>query len=208
VNYACVNSVDRATDSIANTPHSERPEHALHPRVPLYALPKLLHARLQPCKLDLRARRRAVHLHITIPIGALLRPLPEHLLHEGDTLAHRLLGERIRRGPRARAKVLELVRALARETDYAFGEVRELGDVDPEALVAHARRHLVQERDVACALARDVRDDMCVAHVRDRLRERGELVEVRCEEAQCVDLRRDVLGDGPGQAEAVVGGGA
>ena len=68
-----------------------------------------------------------------------------------------------------------------------------------------------------------MRDDVKVLHVLDLLLERGEFVEMRCEEAECVDLGSDIpwngcllvervavkqwnylLGDRPSKAESVV----
>jgi len=67
-----------------------------------------------------------------------------------------------------------------------LGKVGELGDVDTEALVAHAGQDLVQERDVATGervgVGLDVRLDVQVLDVRDLVRERRELVEVGREE--------------------------
>lgn len=69
--------------------------------------------------------------------------------------------------------------------------------MDTKALVAHAGLDLVQQRHVLLlaqpvVLGRHVRDDVQVLHVCDLLVERRELVEVRREEAEGVDLGGDV----------------
>ena len=49
---------------------------------------------------------------------------------------------------------------------------------------------------------------MVLLRTGDLGREGGELMEMRREEARRADLRGDVLRDCPGEAEAIVGGGA
>ena len=80
--------------------------------------------------------------------------------------------------------------------DHAFGEVRQLRDMDTDTLVAHARFHLVEQGDIAIAAAflrvGDVGDHMEVLDMRNLLIEGGQLMEVRCKQAESVDLRRNM----------------
>ena len=53
---------------------------------------------------------------------------------------------------------------------------------------------------------RGVRSDMPVAYLWVHCGQGRELVEVRCKEAECLDIGRNVGGNGPGQAKPIVGG--
>lgn len=125
-------------------------------------------------------------------------------------------------------KLLQLLRLLLRHGDHGGGEGRQLGHVDPEALVTdacnHQERRWYRARQAPPTPARPLtwaepvehgqrvvggqRRHVQVVDGRLRRRQRRQLVEVRGEEAEAADGGGDVAADGPRQAEAVVGGGA
>ena len=76
--------------------------------------------------------------------------------------------------------------------------------MNPERLVARPGQQPVQHRELATSLV-DLGVDVEIGHA-SRSLERGELVEVRGEEAGRLHLVDDVLRDGPSQSEAVVRG--
>ena len=86
-----------------------------------------------------------------------------------------------------------------------FGEAGEAGDLDAVGFVGGAGEDFVEEDDFLVPLADG---DVEVGDGFAGVGEVGELVVVGGEEGAALDLVVEVLGDGPGDGEAVEGGGA
>ena len=86
--------------------------------------------------------------------------------------------------------------------DDVFGEAGEAGDLDAVAFFGAAGEDLAEEDDLLVPL---LHGDVVVLHGRAALRERGDLVVVRGEEAAGTDVIMQMLGDAPRDAEAVEG---
>ena len=89
--------------------------------------------------------------------------------------------------------------------DDGLRQAGEARDFDAVALVGGAGFDGVQEDDAAGVLAHG---DADVVHACEALGEQRELVVMRGEERACADAVVQMLDDGPGEREAVVGGGA
>lgn len=87
--------------------------------------------------------------------------------------------------------------------DDVFGEAGKSRDLDAVAFFGAAGEDLAEEDDLLVPL---LHGDVVVLHGAAALRERGDLVVVRGEEAAGTDMVVQVLGDAPGDAEAVEGG--
>ena len=99
----------------------------------------------------------------------------------------------------------QLGQHFAGPLQHLAGHAGQPGDVDAVALVGAAGGDLVQEDDLVLPLADQ---HVVVAQAGQRLGELGQLVVVRGEQGPAADLVVQVLGDRPGQRDAVVGAGA
>mmetsp|Transcript_11407 Transcript_11407/g.23002 ORF Transcript_11407/g.23002 Transcript_11407/m.23002 type:complete len:371 (-) Transcript_11407:782-1894(-) len=153
------------------------------------------------------AEAREQRPHLREPIGPLLctqrrassRLLSSGRLPSGGRRVHlaSLGWEHVRR--------LELCQLTLRRPDDGSGEAGCLGHVDAKSLVARAILHTVEHRHRGVL---DVRRDVTVDHRAVALRQLSELMEVGGEERTAAHLGDNVLGDGPREAEAVIGGSA
>ncbi|KAH8718128.1 hypothetical protein HC256_002784 [Beauveria bassiana] len=164
----------------------------------------LAHQRLEPRNLLLFAEPFALDL---------LAPSGQQLLEHGATLLHILLAVLQPKILVLGREILELVGLALGHAHHLVWEAHQLGDVNAKALVADAWLDLVQQRHLAlvrlgavAASAANVRRDVQVGDVWVLVGERRELVKVRGKHGKAADFFDDVLGNGPGKAEAVVGG--
>ena len=103
--------------------------------------------------------------------------------------------------------LLHLVQDVLGTLDDALGHAGHAGDVDAEGVLAAALDELAQEDDLLVDLAHG---DVVVAHAGQRAGHVVELVVVGGEEGagMAAGVLVDVLDDGPGDGDAVVGAGA
>ncbi|MFM2178184.1 MAG: hypothetical protein RL015_2282 [Verrucomicrobiota bacterium] len=96
----------------------------------------------------------------------------------------------------------ELLEDFFGSRDDVFGEAGEAGDLDAVAFFGAAGEDLAEEDDLLVPL---LHGNVVVLHSAAALRERGDLVVVGGEEAAGTDVIVQMLGDAPGDAEAVEG---
>mmetsp|Transcript_24851 Transcript_24851/g.82808 ORF Transcript_24851/g.82808 Transcript_24851/m.82808 type:complete len:591 (+) Transcript_24851:178-1950(+) len=102
---------------------------------------------------------------------------------------------------------LQLGGLLPCRRDHVRGETRELGDVCAVALIGWSVGERVEESELTTSRIHR-RCGMPVPHARHGLFERGQLVEVRREEAEALRFLHQVPGDRPCDAKSVGGRGA